>query len=446
MGLPKQEGNINNENINRLYELTYQETNKCIQCGYCLPVCPTYKTMGKETTSPRGRINLVKQASLGNIDISEHLAAPIESCVGCRACEVACPVGVPYGYIQDSAKQIIAKVKKEQEEKSTIKSKLTYIALNKLLPKPNRLRRLGTMVWLYQKSGVYKLVSDGKVINKISEPLAQLEQAIPVLEAPSKRYEPGTVIKAKGKKRARIAFFLGCVSDAVFYRTNRLSIELLSLVGCEVVIPQTQKCCGAIHKHQGQDDKTKELAKGNIEAFESSGADFYINNAGGCGAMLSEYDELLKDEEDWAYRAEEFVKKSKDISQILVDLGPLPFKKEWNGIITYQDSCHLRNVQGVYKEPRQLLQSIPGANYQELAESHICCGSGGIYNILHFNDSMKILDFKMKNVKYSKAKTVVTTNPGCFLQMNLGVKRHGLDKEIKTLHLVDLLADVCGIE
>jgi len=437
----------NNPLVKELYDLTFDITNKCVQCGYCLPVCPTYESMGNETQSPRGRINLVKLASIGKIDITEHLSTPIDLCVGCRACEAACPVGVPYGEILDHAKWIIAKeqdeASKENEEKN-FDSPLKKAVINKVLMHPKRLRGLGNITWLYQKSGVYKLVRKTKVLERLSKPIAELERALPLLESPSNRLKPG-VYQAKGIKKARVAFFTGCVTDATMYRTNRLSVELLTLLGLEVVIPHEQKCCGAIHAHQGMKDGAILLAKENIKAFEQTDADYYVNNAGGCGAMLREYDKLLKEEAEWNVKAADFASKTRDISELLLTFDPLPFKKEWNGVITYQDSCHLRNVQNIYKEPRELLKSIPGATFIEL-EDNKCCGSGGIYNIIHFKESMEILDLKMDKVKRANVAYVATANPGCLLQVNIGINRHGLNDSMKTAHLVDILAEACGIE
>ncbi len=423
---------------NRLYDLAYEATNQCIQCGYCLPACPTYETMGKESASPRGRINLVKMAAEGKIDISEHLAEPIDLCLGCRACEVACPVSVPYGHILESAKEVIA----ERQPKN---SKLKNLILSQVFPYPKRMRVLGNLTWLYQKSGIRTVVKKTRILNKISEPMAQFENVLPAIESPFKRNKLGTIIPAKGVTKARVAFFTGCISDALLNRTNRLTIELLSLIGCEVIIPDSQNCCGALHAHQGMTEDAKALAKKNISAFESVNAKYYINNAGGCGALLKEYDHLLENDEEWAERAKKFTLASKDISEVLVEFGPLPFKKEWNGVITYQDSCHLRNVQGVHQEPRKLLRSIPGADFAELPGSDSCCASGGIYNLLHFEESMKILDKKMKNVEKTKATTVVTTNPGCLLQMRAGIERQGCSNQVKGVHLVDVLAEACGI-
>jgi glycolate oxidase iron-sulfur subunit len=428
----------------KLFDLTYDATNQCIQCGYCLPACPTYLSMGKESASPRGRINLVKMASEGKIDINEHLAEPIDLCLGCRACEVACPVNVPYGQILEASKEIIAQTQ-AQEQKSVFVDKLKKIIMKNIFPKPKRLRTLGNLVWLYQITRLDKLVRKTKIINMISKPMAQFEKVLPPLESPFKRNKWGTTLPAKGTKKAKVAFFAGCVMDAMMHRTNRLTIELLALVGCEVVIPEKQNCCGALHAHQGMVDQAKAMAKANIEAFEQSGADYYINNAGGCGAILREYDHLLGNEQEWSERAKSFVQKSRDISEILVQYGPLPYKKEWQGIITYQDSCHLRNVQGVNEQPRQLLQSIPGITFIEMENSDSCCASGGIYNILHFKESMKILDDKMNKVNDTQATTIVTGNPGCLLQMRLGVERQGQYQSMQALHLVDVLAEVCGL-
>lgn len=440
----RQESKEIKQSAQKLFEQTYDWTNQCVQCGYCLPACPTYASMGRESASPRGRINLVKMAAEGKIDIYEHLAEPIDLCLGCRACEVACPVGVPYGHMLEAAKEVIAESQSKKEQ--TVAAMLKNKALYHLFPYPRRMRMLGNLFWIYQKMGLNMLIRSTKVLNKVSEPFAQMEKVVPIVESPLKRLRRGTTYPAKGEKKIRIAFFTGCIMDAMMSRINRLSIELLTAVGCEVVIPEEQNCCGALHAHQGAHEKAIELAKANIRSFEDSGAEFFVNNAGGCGSALVEYGYLLANEAEWMHVAKEFVKKSKDISQILVEYGPLPFKKDWDGIVVYQDSCHLRNVQKVYKEPRLLLQSIPGVTFVEMEGSDRCCASGGIYNFLHFHDSMKILDNKMKKVNQTNATAVITTNPGCQLQMSLGILRHGQSDQMRSMHLVEVLADSCGFE
>ncbi len=220
---------------------------------------------------------------------------------------------------------------------------------------------------------------------------------------------------------------------------NDRTMKLLQLAGCDIVIPEAQTCCGALHGHSGEKADAKTLAKRNIEAFEALNVDYIVTNAGGCGAFLIEYDHLLKDDPVWAERAKAFVAKIKDVSVILVELGfhhrslRLP-----NQIVTYQDSCHLRNVMKTASEPRLLLQSIAGVEFREMKDADRCCGSAGIYNIVHPDMSMQVLDYKMEQAKQTKATTIVTANPGCLLQMKLGIEREGL-ANVRAVHLVDLL-------
>lgn len=246
-------------------------------------------------------------------------------------------------------------------------------------------------------------------------------------------------------KKYTVAFFTGCIMDAMFRRINQLSVQLLAEVGCEVIIAENQTCCGALHAHTGDAEESKALAKRNIAAFEEVGADFIVNNAGGCGAMLTEYDHLLADEPEWADRAKRFVEKSKDISQILVLCGGIPKMDHPPERVTYQRSCHMTNVQKVTKEPVQLIKSIPNIEFIEMNEAEMCCGSAGIYNIVHYDASMAILDRKMGNVKETMATTIITTNPGCLLQMKLGIEREGLIGKVRALHLIEYLAEAAGI-
>ncbi|MDQ0337407.1 glycolate oxidase iron-sulfur subunit [Caldalkalibacillus uzonensis] len=427
----------------QLYERVHADTNQCIQCGYCLPSCPTYTSMGKESASPRGRINLVKMAAEGKIHVTNDLAEPLDLCLGCRACEVACPVNVPYGHILEEAKEAIAQA--QTAESLTWKEKGKRFVLKHVFPYYKRLQGLGYLMWFYQKSPLPFLLRKTKLLETVSEPLAWFEKALPAVENPLKKPKRGGVIPPEGQKKARVALFTGCITDTLMSRTNRLTIELLSKVGCEVVIPPQQTCCGALHAHQGTTEMAKALAKANLAAFEAVEADYYVNNAGGCGAMLREYDRLLASDEDWGLRAERFVAKVRDISELLVHFGPLPFQKKIEGVITYQDSCHLRNVQGVFQEPRELLRSIPGARFVEFTGSERCCASGGIYNLLHYDESMAILEEKMGSVQQSQAQVIVTSNPGCLLQMRLGVLKFGQPAKMRAVHLVDVLAEACGL-
>lgn len=424
----------------RLHAHAHEAANRCIQCGYCLPVCPTYHSMGSESQSPRGRINLVKAAAEGKIDILEDMAGPLDLCLGCRACEVACPVGVPYGEIFEAAKAAAVGARER-----TGGSNMEGVLLRRLFPHPSRLRAVGNLIWLSQVTGLHRAANATGLVRRFAPAFGAISEVLPPVGAPWTRLKTGTMPPPVGERKARVAFFQGCVMDAMLHRINRLSVELLRRVGCEVVIAEGQRCCGALHAHQGCLEEAHVLAKRNIAAFEAAKADFVVNNAGGCGAMLRTYDGLLRDEPEWVDRAAAFSAKSRDISEALVELGPLPMEGCTDSFITYQDSCHLRNVQKVSQAPRELLRLAAGERFVELPGASDCCASGGIYNLLHFRDSMKILDAKMKKVEEAAATIVVTTNPGCQLQMAMGIRRAGLDGKVRSIHLVELLAECCGV-
>lgn len=433
------------QHVSLLHELTYEAANMCVQCGYCLPVCPTYDSLSSETHSPRGRINLVKKAAEGTIDIVDDLARPIELCLGCRACEIVCPVNVPYGEIFNGALHVIAKEKKSRKNKHNIGNKTLQIMLRHVFPKKRRLRAIGSFAWFYQASRLNTVVQKTGIVDKVSPKLGQLERSMGDISIPSKQYKFGEIYPPFQRDKIKVAFFPGCVMDALMSKINKQTIDLLRKLGCEVVIPENITCCGALHAHQGNQDDAKKLAKQNIEAVLDLDVKYVVNNAGGCGAMIHEYDLLLQDEPSWYQKAQHLKEMSLDVTELLVKLGPLPFQKEGEGIVTYQDSCHLRNVQGVYEAPRKLLRSIPGIQFVELENSHLCCASGGIYNVMHFDESMEILDKKMLKVLKTKATIVVTTNPGCLLQMKLGISRSEENKNIQALHIVELLADLCKV-
>lgn len=423
-------------------KLAYEETFDCVQCGYCLPVCPTYVTMEKETHSPRGRINLVKMAAEGKITYSE-LEGPINLCLGCRACEVVCPTNVQYGEILDSAKKVLQEEKKQHMPK---RAKLFQeFVFGKALSSSKILNTGSTGLALYQKSGLQKVAQKSKLLNILPKNLRTFEKILPEVEGPIKRRNREEHYPSKLDAGFKIGFFKGCIMDVMFSSINTLSIKLLQEAGCEVTVIKEQTCCGALQNHSGKAEITKQLAKKNIEAFEAYEFDYIVNSIGGCGAMLVEYDKLFADDDEWKNRAQRFVGKNVDISVILSKLA-LPFKKEINKVVTYQPSCHMSNVQKRVKEPLELLQSIPGIQYKELPNKNMCCGSAGIYNIVNFTASMDILDEKMKSVNKVTPEIIVTTNPGCHLQMKAGVEREGQTGNIQVVHLVELLAEACGID
>ncbi|MFD0681274.1 MULTISPECIES: (Fe-S)-binding protein [unclassified Paenibacillus] len=431
-----------NENLEALRkELKYDKTDPCVQCGYCLPACPTYATMGKETHSPRGRINLVKMVGEGKITDLSVLEEPMDLCLGCRACETVCPTGVEYGSILEAARAAITRRKKYSMPVRALRNTL----FKKVFPSRKAMNLIGNAMWMYEKSGVQKLARKSGLMKKLPSHLGEFEAVTPSAVSPLERSSLPRFTPAKGTKKYTIAFFVGCVMDAMFRKINQLSVKLLSEAGCDVIVIENQTCCGALHAHTGELDESKVLARRNIAAFEKIEVDFIVNNAGGCGAMLVEYDHLLCDEPQWVERAKRFTDKSKDISQVLVLCGGLPIASHAPQRVTYQHSCHMTNVQKVTKEPVQLIRSIPNVEFIEMKEAEMCCGSAGIYNIVNFDASMEILDRKMEHVNDTRAATIITTNPGCLLQMKLGIERENKSGTLRALHLVEFLAEAAEI-
>ena len=420
-------------------KLAYEETFSCVQCGYCLPACPTYLAFGKESHSPRGRIQLVKLAAEGKIEIKD-LEKPIDLCLGCRACETVCPTNVEYGKILDSAIDVLGEYRKQSQ--SVAERAMRKIVFKKALPNKQVLKLVGTGLRIYQTTKADRLVRKTRIIEKVSPSLAAMEKITPKVEKPRLRnhyYE-----RVNKKAEFKIAFFTGCIMDTFFAKVNDLSMKLLEEAGCEVILQKEQTCCGALHQHSAEKETAIVLAKKNIQVFEQLDCDFVVNAIGGCGAALVEYHHLFDEKDPWHARALEFANKNRDISFILSQLE-LPIRKPIKMRATYQPSCHLTNVQKVVNEPLELIKKIPGLEFTPLKNQNLCCGSAGIYNIIHHEESMKILDMKMKTVDEVKPHLIITTNPGCHLQMILGVKREGLESKVQVKHIVEVLAEACEI-
>ncbi|WP_409290273.1 (Fe-S)-binding protein [Peribacillus sp. SCS-37] len=417
-----------------------EELLNCMRCGFCLPSCPTYIESGfQESHSPRGRIALMKAVVDGLIEPDEDFERSLDLCLGCRACEPVCPSGVKYGHLLEEARDIV-----NQNKKHSLPVKVARKAVfNGLFPHQNRIQSLTGMIGFYQRSGLQKVARNTGILKLLPDNLAAMEKVLPAVPKMKEMKNRPEYLPSVGKQTGRVAFFSGCLMDTVFLETNNATMKLLQLSGCEVVIPKGQSCCGALHGHSGEKESAKELAKKNIQAFEDLDVDFIITNAGGCGAFLVDYDYLLKDDPLWNERAAAFKGKIKDVAEVLIATGfhekvslELPPQ-----VITYQDSCHLRNVMKTASAPRLLIQSIKGVEFKEMLQADRCCGSAGIYNIIESEMSMRLLDSKMVHAKATRASTIVTANPGCLLQMKLGIEREALSAKMRGVHLVDLLLE-----
>lgn len=419
------------------------ELLNCMRCGFCLPTCPTYIESGyKESHSPRGRIALMKAVVDGLIEPDEDVERSLNLCLGCRACEPVCPSGVSYGHLLEEARDIINQNKKHSLPVRAVRKTV----FEGLFPNQNRMRSAMGLLGFYQRSGLQTVTHKLGIMKLFPDNLATMERVLPKVPAMKEMKNRPEHLHPKAEQKKKVSFFSGCLMDTMFLKTNNATLKLLQLAGCEIVIPKNQACCGALHGHSGEKTSSKELAKRNIAAFEDIGADYIITNAGGCGAFLIDYDHLLKDDLEWKERADAFAAKIKDITEILAELDfhvnqPLSLPGQ---VITYQDSCHLRNVMKTAAAPRKLLNAIEGADYIEMKDADSCCGSAGIYNIIESEMSMKILKRKMANTKETAATTIVTANPGCLLQMKLGIEKEGLSSKMRAVHIVDLLLEAAG--
>lgn len=410
----------------------------CMRCGFCLPACPTYIQSGfNEVHSPRGRIAIMKGIRDGIVEWDSSTEEAIDLCLGCRACEPACPAGVEYGHLLEQTRAAVQSVKS-----SSIKEQISRkVAFDHLFKNQSAMVGATKLVGAYQASGLQKVVRKIGFMELFPPMLKEMEKAMPVIPKQTKRQATETE-----NKTMHIAFFTGCLMDTMFRKTNDNTIQLLEMLGCKIEIPETQVCCGALHGHSGELEKAKWNARRNIDAFDFSKIDFIVNNAGGCGAFLAEYGHLLAEDSEYADRAREFDRKIIDVSSLLVKLGINEKLKTTahvkSDLITYQDSCHLRNVNRVVHEPREVLRSIPSVEYIELPTSGLCCGSAGIYNLLNQEMSLRILDDKMMDVQKTKASIIITTNPGCLLQMRAGIYRAGMSDLVRAEHIIDYLIEV----
>ena len=416
-----------------------EDLYKCVHCGFCLQACPTYLETGLETESPRGRIALMKAVNEGRIGITPDVYRHWDLCIQCRACEAACPSGVPYGnLIEATVSQV------ERRRSRSLAARLAgRLALNMILPRQRRLELLTLGLRLYQESGFQWAVRKTRILSALAPGLAELEMSAPTVSKQRLRAR-GQVIPAVGSARARAAMFSGCIMPLMHGPQMGAAMRVLARNGCEIEVTKGQGCCGAIPSHVGDLQRARNLARQNIDAFENRDVDALVVASAGCGARMKEYGHLLRDDPDYAERAERFGRMVKDIHEFLVDLPFTPPTGRIDKRVTYQDSCHLANAQRITAAPRTLLTSIPGIEFVEMDRSNVCCGAGGTYTITEREFSLRVLDSKMQSVLDTGADLLTTANPGCVLQLQHGVKRHDLPIQVK--YVTDILDDAYRAE
>ncbi|WP_416212755.1 (Fe-S)-binding protein [Paenibacillus donghaensis] len=420
--------------------LDEDQLTNCMRCGFCLPACPTFAETGLEAESPRGRIALMKAVTDGIMVPDQAFEDQMNHCLGCRACEPACPAGVKYGQLIEQARDAI---EDHKEHKPMVKV-TRHAAFKTVFPHQNRMKWLGRGLKFYQKSGLRSVAHATGAMKLFPKHLRDMEKILPDASGRGVAELIGDHHPAKGEKIATVALFRGCIMDVLFTETNIHTVELLTEAGFEVVIPREQNCCGALLTHSGEAEGARELARRNIKTFKDAGVDYIVSNAGGCGALLVEYDHLLHEDPQWRDDAVWFAERVIDISELLVRAGrKLDFSpnsdRQKPVRITYQDSCHLRNVMRSADAPRQLMRQVEGAQFIEMKNADRCCGSAGIYNITQPAMAGQILDHKMGHVEATEASYLLTSNPGCLLQMKHGIEEHGLSGQMKAVHIVDFL-------
>ena len=402
--------------------LDYDQSLACIHCGLCLSSCPTYLETGNENDSPRGRIYLMRALQDGRLPMDDSPVGHLDLCLGCRACEAACPSGVQYGALLEHTRDHI----EHHYQRSLAQQFLRRVAIEKIFPFPTRMslallparivRALRLERWLP------KFVRDAMSLIPANPTVGKLPEI-----------SPATAAVGKG----RVGFIRGCVMNVLFGRTNEASIALLNRAGYDVLTPGSQGCCGALYAHGGNLEAARAAARRNIETFEQCDVEAIIINAAGCGSTLKEYGQLLENDPGWSERGRKFSARVKDLTEWL---QPSTFQPAADAAtkVTYHDACHLCHAQRITRHPRDLVRAVAGTGFIEMPESDVCCGSAGSYNLTEPAMAERLQRRKTENILKSGAQIVVTTNPGCLLQIQAGLKKAGAE-QIEVIHIADYL-------
>ena len=394
----------------------------CVHCGICLPACPTYRVLQEEMDSPRGRVYLMRAAAEGRTTLTPTFRRHLDLCLGCRACETACPSGVPFGTLLEATRAQLAR------HGPPSRHRLLERLVLALFSEPRRLRKLVAFLRAYQRSGLQALVRATKIL-RVTPRLAAMDDLLGRVPSPAEVLPE--VVQARGAQRGRVGLLTGCVQRHLFPDVNAATARLLALAGWDVVIPRSQGCCGALDLHAGRLAEFRARAEALARAFPDD-LDFVVSNAAGCGSTMKEYGHWVGE----ASPAHAMARRTRDVSEVLAT-AELPLRP-LDLTVTYHDACHLAHGQRLRDEPRALLRAIPGLRLVELPDSGLCCGSAGVYNLLEPTVADRLLETKICNIVETGARTVATGNPGCLLQLAKGCRARGLDVEI--VHPVELLA------
>ncbi len=408
--------------------------DKCVHCGFCLPACPSYLLTGKETDSPRGRIYAMRAGVDGRIDMTPTVVEHFDTCLGCMACETACPSGVKYAPLIEQTRAAV-----ETHHVRTGGERWLRRLLFNTLPYPSR---MSLLAWpLVLLGPLRRSPALLRLVPERFRPLLTLAPDVTVasLSARAPEHTPAT-----GDTRMRVGLVTGCVQRTFFGQVNEATARVLAAEGCDVIAPPAQGCCGALGLHAGEPDQTRAFARNLIDTFERAQVDVVAINAAGCGSAMKEYGHLLRDDPAWAARADAFSRKVRDISELLAQLGPARAPRHpIQARVAYHDACHLGHAQGIRQQPRAILAEIPGLTLVPVADSDVCCGSAGIFNLTQPAMASELGRRKAIHLSDATPDLVVTSNPGCILQIQSAARESG--HPYRVLHIVELLdASIAG--
>ena len=408
----------------------------CVHCGFCLPTCPTYLLWGEEMDSPRGRIYLM-DIGLEGEPLDQDMASHFDRCLGCMACVTACPSGVQYDKLIEETRQQVERNHPRSRGERAFRGMIFS-----LFPHPRRLRAMRGPLRLYRASGLQRLLRRSGLLKRLPAGLEAMERLLPDMGSAA---PVPAVTPAAGAVRQRVGMLTGCIQRAFFPQVNAATARVLAAEGCEVVAPPQQRCCGALSMHSGREAEAQAYARAMIDTFERAGVDSVVVNVAGCGSSMKEYGHLLRDDPGYAERAAAFSAKVRDLSELLVELGPAAERKPLELSVAYHDACHLAHAQGIRAQPRKSLGEVPGLQLREIAESEICCGSAGIYNLLQPDPARELGDRKAGNVLATGADLLVTSNPGCMIQIQASLSGRG--EKLPMAHVAEVLdASIRGLD